>query len=133
MQCGGFAVSCSGIDVSGQGFLTAICGDGNGGLDRAGIDLHAHISTNTGNLVDGGDFAASCNNIRWYQLGTDNQGVAAECVKDDGSVGSTTMYNVERRVSNNFGTLVFNNCRRRSLLEAVDAASAIAGRKMLKA
>jgi hypothetical protein len=46
-------------------------------------------------------------------------------------VGSTTFYNAEARVSNNGGTLVFNNCRRRSLLEAMDA-SAMAGRKMLR-
>ena len=84
--------------------------------------------------MDGTGFAASCNNIRWYELGTDNQGVAAECVKEDGSVGSTTLYNVERRVSNNGGILAFNSCRRRSLLESVDDASAIAGgRKLLQA
>jgi hypothetical protein len=133
LQCGGFAVSCSGIQVSAQGFLTCICGDGQGGFDRSSLDLNSFISNSNGNLVDGADFAASCNNIRWYELGTDNQGVAAECVKEDGSVGSTTLYNVERRVSNNNGILAFNSCRRRSLLESVDDASAIAGRKMLQA
>jgi len=123
-------VSCSGIQVSAQGVLSAICGDGQGGFDRASIDMNAHVSNNNGNLVDGAGFAASCQNIRYYELGTDNQGVAAECRKFDQSLGSTTWYNAEARVSNNGGTLVFNICNR-SLLEAVDA-SAIAGRKMLR-
>ena len=131
LQCGGFAVSCSGTQVSAQGVLSAICQDGNGGFDRASIDMNAHVSNNNGNLVDGAGFAASCQNIRYFALGTANQGVAAECTKDDQSLGSTTFYNAEARVSNNGGTLVFNSCRRRSLLEAVDA-SAIAGRKMLR-
>jgi hypothetical protein len=116
-DCGGFAVSCGSIQVSSTGGLTAICSDGSGGYSRASLDLNAHISNSNGNLVDGGDFAASCQNIRWYQLGTDNQGVAAECYKEDGTLGSTTLYNVERRVANYGGNLTWNNCRRRSLLE----------------
>jgi hypothetical protein len=121
-QCGGFAVSCGSIQVSSTGGLSAICGDGSGGYTRASLDLNAHISNSNGNLVDGGDFAASCKNIRWYELGTDNQGVAAECYKEDGTLGSTTLYNVERRVANYSGNLTWNNCKRRSLLEHAAAA-----------
>lgn len=126
-QCGGFALSCSGIDVSAQGVLTAICGDGRGGYNRAALDLNQHISNNNGNLVDGAGFVATCRNIRRYQLGTDNQGVAAECTKADGTTGSTTLYNVEAKVVNNFGILFFNRCRRRALLDT----SSITSRKML--
>ncbi|KAG0584536.1 hypothetical protein KC19_3G216300 [Ceratodon purpureus] len=129
-DCGGFALTCDGISVSAQGGLSCICGNGQGGFNRASLNLNSYIGNTNGNLVDGAGFASSCSNIRWYQLGTANQGVAAECKKIDGSVGSTTLYNVQRRVVNSSGNLVFNNCRRRSLLEAVDAG-AVAGRKML--
>ncbi|KAG0600195.1 hypothetical protein M758_11G014700 [Ceratodon purpureus] len=129
-DCGGFALSCDGISVSAQGGLSCTCKNGQGGFSRASLNLNSYIGNTDGNLVDGAGFANSCNNIRWYQLGTANQGVAAECKKRDGSVGSTTLYNVQRRVANNRGNLAFNNCRRRSLLEAVDA-SAVDGRKML--
>ncbi|KAJ7515554.1 hypothetical protein O6H91_03G119600 [Diphasiastrum complanatum] len=115
-DCGGFAVSCGSIVITSNGGLRCTCDDGQGRYRRASLDLNAHISNNNGNLVDGGDFAATCQNIRWYQLGTDNQGIAAECVKDDGSLGSTTLYNVERRVANNGGNLAWNNCRRRRSL-----------------
>lgn len=137
LQCGGFAVSCGSIAVSSAGYLTATCGNGAGGYNRASLDLNAHISNSNGNLVDGGDFAATCKNIRWYQLGTANQGVAAECYKEDGSLGSTTLYNVERRVANYSGNLHWNNCKRRSLLEHTAAHGAetireIGLRKMLR-
>jgi hypothetical protein len=44
------------------------------------------------------------------------------CIKDDGTVGDTTTFNVEMRV--------FNIYQHRSLLKAVDT-NAIAGCKML--
>jgi hypothetical protein len=101
------------------------------GSVSASIDLNSFIVNNNGNLVDGAGFVPSCSNIWWFELSTSNQGVAAECRKADGTVGDTTTFIVEARVSNNGGILVFNSCRRRSLLEAVDA-SAIVGRKMLR-
>lgn len=109
-DCGGFAESCGSISVSAQGGLQSICSTDGGGYDRASMDLNAHISNDNGNLVDGGGFAASCRNIRWYQLGNANQGVAAECVKRDQSLGPTTLYNVQRRMANYNGILVWNNC-----------------------
>jgi hypothetical protein len=130
LQCGGFAQTCTGIQVNAQGVVTAACSNGNGGSVSACIDLNSIVNSN-GNLVDGAGFVPSCKNIRWFELSTSNQGVAAECLKADGTLGDTTTFNVEARVSNNSGTLVFNNCRRRSLLEAMDA-SAMAGRKMLR-
>ncbi|KAJ7563666.1 hypothetical protein O6H91_03G119800 [Diphasiastrum complanatum] len=111
-------LSCGSIVITPSGGLQCTCDDGQGGYRRASLDFNSHISNNNGNLVDGGDFAATCQNIRWYQLGTDNQDIATECVKDDGSLGSTTLYNVERRVANYGGNLAWNDCRRRrSLLE----------------
>jgi hypothetical protein len=131
LQCGGFAQTCTGIQVNAQRVVTAACSNGNGGSVSASIDLNSFIVNNNGNLVDGAGFVPSCSNIWWFELSTSNQGVAAECRKADGTVGDTTTFIVEARVSNNGGILVFNSCRRRSLLEAVDA-SAIVGRKMLR-
>ncbi|KAJ7253091.1 hypothetical protein O6H91_Y418400 [Diphasiastrum complanatum] len=108
-DCGGFALSCDGITVSPAGGLQCICKNGRGGYQRASLDLNAHISNNNGNLVDGGNFAASCKNIRWYHILAD-QGIAAECYKRDGSLGSTTLYNVQRRVVNYGGNPAWNNC-----------------------
>lgn len=110
VQCGGFADSCGSITVNAQGGLNAICNNGAGGYSRASLDLNAHISNNNGNLVDGAAFANTCRNIRWYKLGNANQGIAAECVKADQTIGSTTLYNVQRRVANYGGNLVWNNC-----------------------
>jgi hypothetical protein len=72
-------VSCSGIQMSRQGVVTAVCGNEQGSSNNANIDLNSFISNINRNLVNGAGSVASCNKIRWFELGTNNQGMATEC------------------------------------------------------
>ncbi|KAG0558350.1 hypothetical protein KC19_10G021600 [Ceratodon purpureus] len=129
-QCGGFGASCRSFSIGGDGIFRAQCRNNAGQYVSASVATNPHISNEDGNLVDGSNYLASCRSTGYYSIGSTVR-ITAVCTRRSGAT-SNTYYEISRKVANYNGNLVWNNCRRRSLLESTGAAAG-GGRKVLSA
>lgn len=130
LQCGGFGTSCRSFSVGSDGIVTAQCRNNAGQYVSASVATNPHISNVDGNLVDGINYLSSCTSPGYYAIGS-VVSITAQCKRNSGAI-SNTYYEISRKVANYNGNLVWNNCRRRSLLESTGAAVG-GGKKVLSA
>ncbi|BBN00702.1 hypothetical protein MPTK1_2g01320 [Marchantia polymorpha subsp. ruderalis] len=106
--CGDFVSSCRAPFEHSQGFFKATCITDSGRWVVASINLAPHIGNVNGNMVGGSDYEESCESLGIIRSSSDLI-VTARCKKFDGTLRDTG-FDVNRRISNNNGRLVFNNC-----------------------
>ncbi|KAG6551848.1 hypothetical protein Mapa_006462 [Marchantia paleacea] len=114
--CGDFVTSCRAPFEHSQGIFKGTCITDSGKWVVTSINLSLHIGNVNGNMVGGSGYDESCEGPGIIRSSSDFI-VTARCKKFDGTLRETG-FDVNRRISNNNGKLVFNNCRRRrSLLD----------------
>ncbi|KAG0553915.1 hypothetical protein M758_12G052300 [Ceratodon purpureus] len=135
LQCEGFAASCNTYSFGADGIFRAQCRDHAGRYVAASVNPNPYISNVDGHLIDGANFLESCvaSGVGTSENPDVQVRIYATCTKINGAL-SLTHYDINRKVFNNNGNLVWNNCHRTAPIKATPGLTlAGGGRKLLNA